>query len=251
MTKPRTYFTVYTLGTGEKCYLKQTNHNKLYPNWWTVEWMLLPAGAESCDEWWQWPGPVFCLLLRVSSDCAQPITGRPILTGLENGFKIRPNRLPRQQDWTTSQTTHNLSYWIWITIHICTFKLVQNHYKHLIMSLFTQNRQLCGGRKWGTLTDLWVDPVHRISQAMISKIWLQSMWKSFQNNNFIVYQPAFIWNVSKLPLKTSKTFGFDISPDQFALPQVALKCHKHTQTNKPNVTLTLVNLFSMRPNYKK
>ena len=48
------------------------------------------------------------------------------------------------------------------------------------------------------------------------------MWKTFQNNNFIVYQSSSIWNVLKLPLKTSKTFGFDISPVQFALPQVAL-----------------------------
>ena len=26
--------------------------------------------------WYGWPGPVFCLLLRVSSGCAQPITGQ-------------------------------------------------------------------------------------------------------------------------------------------------------------------------------
>ena len=25
---------------------------------------------------WPWPGPIFCLLLRVSSDYAQPITGQ-------------------------------------------------------------------------------------------------------------------------------------------------------------------------------
>ena len=42
----------------------------------------------------------------------------------------------------------------------------------------------------------------------------------------------------KITFKTSKTFGFDISPVQFALPQVALNCHKHTETNMPNVTLT-------------
>ena len=31
---------------------------------------------------------------------------RPILTGRKNGLKIRPNRLSRQQDWSTTQTTH-------------------------------------------------------------------------------------------------------------------------------------------------
>ena len=31
---------------------------------------------------------------------------RPILTGRKNCFKIRPNRLSRQQDWSTTQTTH-------------------------------------------------------------------------------------------------------------------------------------------------
>ena len=31
---------------------------------------------------------------------------RPILTGRKNGFKIRPNRLSRQQGWSTSETTH-------------------------------------------------------------------------------------------------------------------------------------------------
>ena len=94
------------------------------------------------------------------------------------------------------------------------------------------------------------DLVHRISQAMISKIWLQSMCNTFQNNNFIVYQWSSIWNVTKLPLKPSKTFDFDISPVQFALPEVALNCYKHTETNTPNVTLTRVNLFNMCPNYK-
>ena len=42
--------------------------------------------------------------------------------------------------------------------------------------------------------------------------------RTFQNNNFIVYKSSPIWNVSKLPLKTSKTFGFDISPLLSALP---------------------------------
>ena len=54
----------------------------------------------------------------------------------------------------------------------------------------------------------------------------------------------------KITFKNFKTFGFDISPVQFALPQVALNCHKHTETNMPNVTVTLVNLFNMCPNYK-
>ena len=134
-----------------------------------------------------------------------------------------------------------------ITLNICKFNFVQKYKNHQIMSLFTQNRQCHVGRKWGTLTDLWGDLVHRISQAMI---WLQSLCNTFQNNNFIVYQWSSIWNVSKLPLKTSKTFGFDISPVQFALPQVALNCHKHTETNTPNVTLTLVDLFNMCPNSK-
>ena len=31
---------------------------------------------------------------------------RQILTGRKNGFKIRPNRLPRQQGWSTSETKH-------------------------------------------------------------------------------------------------------------------------------------------------
>ena len=143
---------------------------------------------------------------------------RPILTGWKNCFKIRPNRLSRQQGWSTSETTHIWSYWTWPIIHICKFNLVQKHEICQIMALFTQNRQCYGERKWGILTDLWGDSVHRISQAMISKIWLQSMWKTFQNNNFIVCQSSPIWNVSKLPLKTSKTFGFDISPVQSALP---------------------------------
>ena len=143
---------------------------------------------------------------------------RPILTGRKNGFKIRPNRLPRQQGWSSSETTHIYSYWTWTIIHISKFNIVQKQKKCQIMSLFTQNRQCYGGRKWGILTDLWGDSIHRISQAMISKIWLQSMCKTFQNNNFIVYQSSPIWNVSKLPLKTSKTFGFDISPVLFALP---------------------------------
>ena len=143
---------------------------------------------------------------------------RPILTGRKNGFKIRPNRLPSQQGWSTSETTHIYWYWTWTIIHISKFNIVQKQKKCQIMSLFTQNRQCYGGRKWGILTDLWGDSIHRISQAMISKIWLQSMCKTFQNNNFIVYQSSPIWNVSKLPLKTSKTFGFDISPVLSALP---------------------------------
>ena len=125
-------------------------------------------------------------------------------------------------------------------IHMCKFNFVQKHKNHQIMSLFTENRQCYVGRKWGTLTDLWGDLVHRISQAMISIMWLQSMCNTFQNNNFIVYQQwASIWNASILPLKISKTFGFDISPVQCALPQVALNCHKDTETNMPNVTLSI------------
>ena len=96
-------------------------------------------------------------------------------------------------------------------IDICKFNLVQKHKIYQIMSLFTQNRQCYGERKWGILTDLWGDPVHRISQAMISKIGLQSMYKHFKTTIFIVYQSSSVWDVSKLPLKTSKTFGFDIS----------------------------------------
>ena len=143
---------------------------------------------------------------------------RPILTRRKNGLKIRPNRLSCGQGWSTSETTHILSYWTWTIFDICKFNLVQKHKIYQIMSLFTQNWQCYGERKWGILTDLWGDPVHRISQAMISKIGIQSMCKTFQNNNFIVYQSSSVWNVSKLPLKTSKTFGFDISPVQSALP---------------------------------
>ena len=49
----------------------------------------------------------------------------------------------------------------------------------------------------------------------------------------------------KITFKTSKTFGFVISPVQFELPQVALN-YKHTETNMPNVTLTLVNLSKLQ-----
>ena len=76
------------------------------------------------------------------------------------------------------------------------------------------------------------------------------MCKTFQNDNFIVCQSSPIWNVSKLPLKTSKTFGFDISNVLSALLQVALNCHKHNQTYLQNVTLAQANLFIMCPNYK-
>ena len=82
------------------------------------------------------------------------------------------------------------------------------HKNHQIMSLFTQNRQCYVGRKWGTLTDLRADPVHRISQVMISKTLLQSMCNTFQNNNFIVYQWSSIWNVSNLPFKHFKNVWF-------------------------------------------
>ena len=43
------------------------------------------------------------------------------------------------------------------------FNLVHKHKICQIMSVFTQNRQCYGERKWGILTDLWGDPVHRIS----------------------------------------------------------------------------------------
>ena len=159
-------------------------------------------------------------LTKVRNRVAQSgglVRRRPILTGRKNGSKIRPNRLSHQQGWSTSETTHIKSYWTWTIIHICKFNLVQKHKICQTMGLFTQNRQCYGEQKWGIMTDLWGDSVHRISQAMISKIWLQSMCKTFQNNNFIVYQSSPTWNVSKLPLKTSKTFGFDISPVQSAL----------------------------------
>ena len=143
---------------------------------------------------------------------------RPILTGRKNGFKIRPNRLSHQQGWSTSETTHIKSYWTWTIIHICKFNLVQKHKICQIMGLFTQNRQCYGEWKWGIMTDLWGDSVHRISQAMISWNMASIHVQNISNNNFIVYQSSPIWNVSKLPLKTSKTFGFDISPVQSALP---------------------------------
>ena len=146
-----------------------------------------------------------CFFITHHQGCTKLWT-RTILTGRKNGFKIRPNRLSRQQGWSTSKTTHILSYWISNIIHICKFNLVQKPKICQIMSLFTRNRQSYGERKWVILTDLWGDSVHRISQAMISKIWLQSMCKTFQNNNFIIYQSSPIWNVSKLPLETSKTF---------------------------------------------
>ena len=74
---------------------------------------------------------------------------RPILTGRKNGFKIRPNRLSRQQGWSTSETTHIQSYWTWTIIDICKFNLVQKHKIYQIMSLFTENRQCYGEWKWG------------------------------------------------------------------------------------------------------
>ena len=38
-----------------------------------------------------------------------------------------------------------------IIIQICKFSLIQKHKEHPIMSLFTQNRQCYGGRKWGSV----------------------------------------------------------------------------------------------------
>ena len=54
------------------------------------------------------------------------------------------------------------------------------------MSLFTQNRQPYVGRKWGTLTDLWGDPVHRISQLWYPKYGFNPCAKHFKTTISII-----------------------------------------------------------------
>ena len=175
---------------------------------------------------------------------------RPILTGRKNVFKIRPNRLSHQQDWSTSQTTYILSYWTWIIIHICKFNFVQKHKRHQIMSLFTQNRQCYVGRKWGTLTDLEVTQSIGFPKLWYPNYGFNPCAKHFKTTILLFISHHLFGMYQNYLSKHWKRLVLISLLVQFTLPQVALNCHKHTETNTPNVTLTRVNLFNMCPNHK-